>query len=168
MLRKQKFLRFRLLLDDSLRVLLKAEIKTISCLILKANSRTYDFISATNKMPSWLSPGNAAEVNKVAQSMERKNKLLTERRKKEEPTYLINLKLITDLSSFCPGQVSTLPKPQQLTHLLADTDRPKTKRAWKLDKYHSSIGGPSKKIKKKKKKEDYETYTVVLYTSNER
>ena len=82
--------------------------------------------------------------------MERKNKLLTGRRKKEEPTSSINLKLITDLSSFCPGEVSTLPKPQQLTHLLAASDRPKTKRAWKRDKHHSSIGGPSKKEKKKK------------------
>lgn len=77
--------------------------------------------------------------------MEMKNKLLTGMRKEEESTSSKNLELITDLSSFCAEQVSTLPKPQQLTHLLAASDRPKTKRAWKLDKYHSSLGGPSKK-----------------------
>lgn len=42
----------------------------------------------------------------------------------------------------------------------------KDQKAWKLDKHHSSIGGPSKR--KTKKKEVYETYAVVVYTSNER
>lgn len=76
----------------------------------------------------------------------------------EELTASINLKLITDVSSFCPGQMSTLPKPQQLTHSLATTDRPKTKRAQKLDKHHGSIGGPSKK-----KEEGYEIYCCFVY-----
>lgn len=62
----------------------------------------------------------------------------------KELTASINLKIITYVSSFCPGQMSTLTKPQQLTHPLAATDRPKTKRAQKLDKHHSSIVVPPK------------------------
>lgn len=93
--------------------------------------------------PSWLRPENPDEASKVAQSMERRNKLLTGRGEKEELTSSTNLTLIANQSSFCPGQVSTLPKTQPLPHLLAASDRPKTRKAWKLDKHHSSAGGPS-------------------------
>lgn len=57
--------------DYPLRALLKAEIKTTSGLRV--------FYSQN---PSWLCPENPDEVNKVAQSMERKNNLLTGRRKR--------------------------------------------------------------------------------------
>lgn len=50
---------------------------------------------------------------------------------KKELTSSTNLTLITNHSSFCPGQVSMLPKPQPLTHLLAVSDGPKTKKSRK-------------------------------------
>ena len=152
MLRKAELLRLRLFLDDPLKVLLKAQTKTISGLRVFHSQSKIQNLSyfRCQQEPILVTSGKPAEVYKVEQYMERKNKLLTRRRKKEEPTPSINLKLITDISTFRPGQISTLPKPQQLTHLLATSDRSKTKRAWKLDKHHSSIGGPFKKRKKRK------------------